>query len=146
MPLQPKRTKYRKPHLGWLKGKATKGTTLAFGEFGLRSLETGWLSARALEAARVAISRYLQKGGKIYLRVFPDHVVTKKPAETRMGGGKGSPEEWVAPVKRGRIILEVGGVDRDIAVEALRIASYKLPFKVKIVEKEKEEAEEVVQK
>lgn len=146
MPLQPKRTKYRKPHLGWLKGKATKGTTLAFGEFGLRSLETGWLSARALEAARVAISRYLEKGGKIYLRVFPDHVVTKKPAETRMGGGKGSPEEWVAPVKRGRIILEVGGVDRDTAVEALRIASYKLPFKVKIVEKEKEEAQEVVQK
>jgi large subunit ribosomal protein L16 len=135
MPLQPKRTKYRKPHLGWLKGKATKGTTLAFGEYGLCSLETGWLSARALEAARVTISRYLQKGGKIYLRVFPDRVVTKKPAETRMGGGKGSPDEWVAAVKRGRIILEVGGVDRDVALEALRLASYKLPFKVKIVEK-----------
>lgn len=141
MPLQPKRTKYRKPHLGWLKGKATKGTTLAFGEYGLRSLETGWLSARALEAARVTISRYLRQGGKIYLRVFPDHVVTKKPAETRMGGGKGSPEEWVAPVKRGRIILEVGGVERSVALEALRVASYKLPFKIQIVEREKEKGE-----
>ena len=136
MPLQPKRTKYRKPHLGWLKGKATKGVTLAFGDYGLSSLETGWLSARALEAARLAISRHLQKGGKIYLRVFPDRVVTKKPAETRMGGGKGSPDEWVAAVKRGRIILEVGGVDRDVALEALRLASHKLPFKVRIIERE----------
>jgi len=135
MPLQPKRTKYRKPHLGWLKGKATKGTTLAFGEYGLCSLETGWLSARALEAVRVTISRHFHKGGKIYLRVFPDHLVTKKPAETRMGGGKGSPEEWVAPVKRGRIILEVGDVDRETALEALRVAAYKLPFRVKVVEK-----------
>ncbi len=135
MPLQPKRTKYRKPHLGWLRGKATKGTTLAFGEYGLRALETGWLSAKALEAARVTISRHLHKGGKIYLRLFPDRVVTKKPAETRMGGGKGSPEEWMAPVKRGRIILEIGQIDRDTALEALRIASYKLPLKVQTVEK-----------
>lgn len=138
MPLQPRRTRYRKSHLGWLKGKATKGTTLAFGEYGLCALQTGWLSARALEAARVTVSRHLHKGGKIYLRVFPDHVVTKKPAETRMGGGKGSPEEWVAPVKRGRIIIEVGEIDRETALEALRIASYKLPFKVKIVEKGEE--------
>lgn len=136
MPLQPKRTKYRKPHLGWLKGKATKATTLAFGDYGLRALQTGWISARALEAARVAITRYLQKGGQIFFRVFPDRVVTKKPAETRMGGGKGSPDEWVAPVKKGRIVLEVKGIPREDAVEALRLASHKLPLKMKIVEKD----------
>ncbi len=136
MPLQPKRTKYRKPHLGWLKGKATKATTLAFGDYGLRALQTGWISARALEAARVAITRHVQKGGQVFFRIFPDRVVTKKPAETRMGGGKGSPDEWVAPVKRGRIVLEVKGIPREDAFEALRLASHKLPLKMKIVEKD----------
>ena len=126
--LQPKRVKYRKVHRGRLKGKATSGNTVAFGEFGLRADESAWITARQIEAARRVFVRYLRRGGKLWIRIFPDKAVTKKPAETRMGGGKGAPDHWVAVVKRGRIMFEVAGIGENVAREVVHLASYKLPI------------------
>jgi large subunit ribosomal protein L16 len=120
-----------------MKGKAKGGTSLNFGEYGIQALEPSWVTSQQLEAARVAVARYLKRGAKVWIRVFPDKPVTKKPLETRMGGGKGAPEEWVAVVKPGKIILELSGVEEEIAREALRLASHKLPMKTRIVVAEK---------
>jgi large subunit ribosomal protein L16 len=120
--------KYRKVHRGRLKGEANSGNNIAFGDFGLRAEESAWVTARQIEAARRVFVRYLRRGGKLWIRIFPDKAVTKKPAETRMGGGKGAPEHWVAVVKRGRIMFEVAGIKEDVAREALHLASYKLPI------------------
>ncbi|MHC9539407.1 MAG: 50S ribosomal protein L16 [Vulcanimicrobiota bacterium] len=140
--LMPKRVKYRKLQRGRMKGKATRGNTLAFGEFALQATEPYWVTDRQIEAARIAINRHIKRGGKLWIRIFPDKSVTKKPAETRMGSGKGSPELWVAVVKPGRVLFELGGVSRDIAISALRLASYKLPIKTKILEREEIGGEE----
>ena len=134
--LQPKRVKYRKVHRGHLRGKSTSGNTVAFGEFGLKADESAWLTARQIEAARRVLVRYSRRGGKLWIRVFPDKVVTKKPAETRMGGGKGAPDHWVAVVKRGRVIFELGGLSESLAREAMHLASYKLPIATSFVAKE----------
>lgn len=131
--LMPKRTKYRKQQRGRMKGKAQRGATVAFGEFGLKALEPAWITSRQIEAARVAINRYIKRGGRVWIRIFPDKPVTKKPAETRMGKGKGAPEYWVAVVKPGRILFEVEGVPEETAREAIRLASHKLPIKTKFV-------------
>lgn len=131
--LMPKRVKYRKAQRGRMKGKATRGNTVAFGDFGLKALEPHWITARQIEACRVALSRKMKRDGKIWIRIFPDKPVTKKPLETRMGKGKGAPEFWVAVVKPGRVLFEVGGVDQEIAYEALKLAAHKLPIKTKIV-------------
>jgi large subunit ribosomal protein L16 len=139
--LQPKRVKYRKCHLSRLKGKAHSGNTLVFGDFGLQAMESAFITARQIEAARRAIVRHMKRGGGMWIRIFPDRAVTKKPAETRMGGGKGSPEYWVAAVKAGRIIFEVGGIKEEVAREALRLASHKLPIKVKFVSRRETENE-----
>jgi len=136
MPLQPRKTKYRKQQKGRVRGKASRGYTLAFGDYGLKVLEGGWLTAQQLEAGRVAIVRTARKGVKIWIRVFPDKPITKKPAETRMGKGKGPVEGWVAVVKPGTIIYEISGVAPEVAKEALRLAGSKLPFKCKIVSRE----------
>ncbi len=138
----PKRVKYRKLQRGRMKGKATRGNTLAFGEFALQATEPHWVTDRQIEAARIAINRHIKRGGKLWIRIFPDKSVTKKPAETRMGSGKGSPELWVAVIKPGRVLFELGGVSRDIAIEALRLASYKLPIQTKILEREEAGGEE----
>jgi len=134
--LMPKRVKYRKPHRKPLHGKSKGGTYIAFGDYGLQALEGAWITARQIEAARVAISRKMKKGGKIWIRIFPDVPYTKKPLETRMGKGKGSPEYWVAPVKRGRIMFEIAGVPRSVAEMAFGTASHKLPIKVRMVARE----------
>ena len=134
--LQPKRVKYRKVHRGHLRGKSTSGNTVAFGEFGLKANESAWLSARQIEAARRVLVRYSRRGGKLWIRVFPDKVVTKKPAETRMGGGKGAPDHWVAVVKKGRVIFELGGLSESLAKEAMHLAAYKLPIATTFVAKE----------
>jgi len=131
--LQPNRVKYRKKQRGRMKGIATRGNTVAFGEYGLSALEPAWISNRQIEAARVALTRYIKRGGKVWIRIFPDMPYTKKPAETRMGKGKGMPEYWVAVVKPGRIMFEVAGVREDVAREAFRLASHKLPIKTKFV-------------
>ncbi|OQX88881.1 50S ribosomal protein L16 [candidate division KSB1 bacterium 4484_87] len=131
--LMPKRTKYRKQQRGRMKGKAQRGATVAFGEFGLKALEPAWITSRQIEAARVAINRYIKRGGRVWIRIFPDKPVTKKPAETRMGKGKGAPEFWVAVVKPGRILFEIEGVPEETAREAIRLASHKLPIKTKFV-------------
>lgn len=131
--LMPKRTKYRKMMRGRMTGKANRGNTVAFGEYALQALEPAWVSARQIEAGRRAITNYLKRGGKIWIRIFPDKPVTQKPAETRMGSGKGNPEYWVAVVKPGRIIYEVAGVSQERAEEALRRAAMKMPIKCKIV-------------
>ena len=136
--LQPKRVKYRRPHIIKYEGKATAGTTVAFGEYGLQALEGTWITTRQIEAARVVMSRYTKRGGKVVIRIFPHLAKTKKPAEVRMGSGKGSPEDWVAVVKQGTIMFEMGGVAEDIAREALRLAAYKLPIKCKVVKKGEE--------
>jgi len=141
--LMPKRVKYRKLQRGRMKGKAMRGNSLAFGEFALQATEPYWVTDRQIEAARIAINRHIKRGGKLWIRIFPDKSVTKKPAETRMGSGKGSPELWVAVVKPGRVLFELGGVSRDIAIEALKLASYKLPIKTKILEREEIGGEEV---
>jgi len=133
--LQPKRVKYRKVRRGHLKGEATSGNTVVFGDFGLMAEESVWLTARQIEAARRVLVRYVRRGGKLWLRIFPDKVVTKKPAETRMGGGKGSPDHWVAVVKRGRIIFEMGGITESLAREAMHLASYKLPIATSFITK-----------
>lgn len=131
--LMPKRVKFRKQQRGRMRGKAQRGSTIAFGTFGLKALEPGWITSRQIEAARVALTRRMKRDGKVWIRIFPDKPVSKKPLETRMGKGKGAPEFWVAVVKPGRIMFEVGGVSSELAHEALKLASYKLPIKVKVV-------------
>ena len=134
--LQPKRVKYRKSHKGHRRGKAQAGNTITFGDFGLRALESAWLTSRQIEAARRAITHHIRRGGKVWIRAFPDKPVTRKPAETRMGGGKGAPDHWVAVVKPGRILFEMRGVSEEVAKEAMRLASHKLPIDTKFMVKE----------
>jgi large subunit ribosomal protein L16 len=131
--LMPKRVKYRKQMRGRMKGKASRGNTVSFGEYGLRALEPCWMTSRQIEAARRAIVHHVKRGGKLWIRVFPDKPVTQKPAETRMGGGKGNVDHWVAVVKPGRVIFEIAGVREDMAREAMRLASHKLPIKTQFV-------------
>jgi large subunit ribosomal protein L16 len=131
--LMPKRVKFRKAQRGRMSGVATRGATVAFGDYGLKAMEPGWISARQIEAARVALTRLMKREGKVWIRIFPDKPVTKKPAETRMGSGKGAPEFWVAVVKPGRIMFEVGGINKATAQEALKLATHKLPIKTKFV-------------
>jgi large subunit ribosomal protein L16 len=131
--LMPKRVKHRKVHRGRMKGISKGGTNLAFGEYGLQALEPGWVTSKQLEAARVALTRYIKRGGKVWISVFPHKPITKKPAETRMGGGKGAPESWVAVVKPGKVLFELSGVSLDIAKEAIRLASNKLSIKTKFI-------------
>lgn len=134
--LMPKRVKYRRVHRGRMKGKALRGNTLTYGEYGLQALEPCWMTANQIESARRAMTRSVKRGGNIWIKVFPDKPVTAKPAETRMGSGKGSPEYWVAVVKPGRILFEMGGVSEDVAKEAMRLAAHKLPIKTKFVVRE----------
>lgn len=134
--LAPKRTKFRKAHRGNMRGKAFAGSGVAFGEFALQAMEPAWVTSAQLEAARVAITRFIKRGGKLWIRVFPDKPVTKKPAETRMGSGKGGPDHWVAVVRQGHIIFEVSGVREDTAKEALRLASHKFPIPTRFVARE----------
>jgi large subunit ribosomal protein L16 len=135
--LMPKRVKYRKPHRPRrIKGVAQKGNTVAFGEFGIQSLDAGWITSRQIEAARRAITHHVKRGGKVWIRIFPDRPITIKPAETRMGGGKGAVDHWVAVVKPGRVLFELGGVKDDLAEEALRLAAQKLPVKCRFVRRE----------
>ncbi len=134
--LQPKRVKYRKTHRGRLQGKAQAGNVINFGDFGVQALESAWVTSQQIEAARRAITRHIRRGGKVWIRVFPDKPVTKKPAETRMGGGKGMVDHWVAVVKAGRIMFELGGVGEKVARESIRLAAHKLPIKTRFVLKE----------
>jgi large subunit ribosomal protein L16 len=131
--LSPKKIKYRKQQKGRMRGKAYRGSTLSFGAFGLQAIECGRITAQQIEAARVAMTRHVKRGGKIWIRIFPDKPITKKPAETRMGKGKGSPEGWVAVVRPGRILYEMEGISEDLATEAFRLASHKLPFRTRLV-------------
>ena len=134
--LMPKRVKYRRVHRGRMTGKATRGNKISSGEFGLMATEPAWITSNQIEAARIAMTRYIKRGGKVWIKIFPDKPITEKPAETRMGSGKGSPEYWVAVVKPGRVMFEIGGVSEETAREALRLASNKLPIKCKFVKKE----------
>lgn len=134
--LLPKRVKHRKVQRGRMKGQAKGANTVHFGDYGLQALEPGWITNRQVEAARVAITRHIRRGGKVWISIFPDKPVTKKPAETRMGSGKGAPEEWVAVVKPGRIMFELAGVDEETAKEAMRLATHKLPIKTKFAKRE----------
>ena len=134
--LAPKRIKFRKTFKGRTKGVATRGNSVAFGEWAITSLEPGWITNRQIEAARVAMTREMKRGGKVWIRIFPDKPITKKPAETRMGKGKGNPEGWVAPIKRGRVLYEMEGVDITTAKEALRLAAHKLPIQTRFVQRE----------
>ena len=134
--LQPKRVKHRKTHKGHLRGKAQAGNIVVFGDFALQALESAWVTSQQIEAARRAITHYIRRGGKVWIRIFPDKPVTKKPAETRMGGGKGPPDHWVAVVKSGRILFEMGGVNEEAARGAMRLASYKLPIETRFVLRE----------
>ncbi|HNX67939.1 MAG TPA: 50S ribosomal protein L16 [Candidatus Omnitrophota bacterium] len=136
MPLQPKRVKFRKQQRGWMRGIATRGSSLAFGEFGLKAMECAWLTAIQIEASRVALTRHVKRGGKIWLRVFPDKSYSKKPAETRMGKGKGAPEYYVAVIKPGRILFEMGGIPEEMARSAMRLCAHKIPFRTKFVKRE----------
>lgn len=140
--LLPKRVKYRRVQRGRMKGKATRGNTVSHGEYGIVALEPAWITSNQIEAARIAMTRYIKRGGQVWIKIFPDKPVTEKPAETRMGSGKGSPEYWVAVVKPGRVMFEIGGVQEDLAKEALRLAIHKLPIKCKIVKKEELEVAE----
>ena len=137
--LLPKRVKYRRVHRGRLKGRAMRGNTVSNGEFGLVALEPAWVKSNQIEAARIAMTRYTKRGGQVWIKIFPDKPVTEKPAETRMGSGKGSPEYWVAVVKPGRVMFEIAGVSEEVAREALRLAAHKLPIKCKFVQKAVEE-------
>lgn len=137
--LLPKRVKYRRVHRGRMKGMATRGNTVNQGEYGLSALEPSWITSNQIEAARVAMTRYIKRGGQVWIKIFPDKPVTEKPAETRMGSGKGSPEYWVAVVKPGRVLFEIAGVSEDIAREAMRLAGHKLPIKTKFVKREDKE-------
>ena len=134
--LLPKRVKYRRQQRGRLKGVATRGNTVTYGQYGLVATEPAWITSNQIEAARVAMTRYIRRGGKVWIKIFPDKPITEKPAETRMGSGKGSPEYWVAVVKPGRVLFEMDGVAPDVAKEAMRLASHKLPIKCKFVIKE----------
>ena len=134
--LMPKRVKYRRVQRGRLKGKASRGNTLAYGDFGLVAAEPAWITSNQIEAARIAMTRYIKRGGKVWIKIFPDKPITEKPAETRMGSGKGSPEYWVAVVKPGRVMFEMNGVSEEVAREAMRLASHKLPIKTKFMVKE----------
>jgi large subunit ribosomal protein L16 len=133
--LLPKRVKYRRVHRGRLKGKATRGNLISHGEFGLVALEPAWISSNQIEAARIAMTRYTKRGGQVWIKIFPDKPITEKPAETRMGSGKGSPEYWVSVVKPGRVMFEIAGVSEESAREAMRLAAHKLPIKCKIYSK-----------
>ena len=134
--LTPKKVKWRKPMMGTITGKASRGTKVAFGEYGLQAVEGGWLTNKQIEAARISVSRHMKRGGKMWIRIFPHRQKTKKPAETRMGSGKGAPEAWVATIKPGKILYEIGGVTEEVARGALRLAAYKLGIKTKIVSKD----------
>jgi len=136
--LMPKRVKYRRVHRGRMTGRATRGTNVNYGEFGLVALEPAWITANQIEAARVAMTRFIKRGGQVWIKIFPDKPVTEKPAETRMGSGKGSPEYWVSVVKPGRVMFEMGGIPEADAREAMRLAMHKLPIKCKFVKKEEE--------
>ncbi len=136
--LIPKRVKYRKQQRGRMRGKATRGNTVSYGDFGLQAMEPAWITSNQIEAARVAMTRYLKRGGRVWIKVFPDKPVTKKPAEVRMGSGKGAPEYWVAVVKPGRVLFEIADVSEELAREAMRLAMHKLPIKCKFVSKETE--------
>ena len=138
--LMPKRVKHRKQFRGRMKGKAQRGNVLAYGEYGLQAMEPHWVTSQQIEAARIALTRYTKRGGQVWIKIFPDKPVTAKPAETRMGSGKGAPEYWVAVVKPGRVLFEIAGVPEDVAREALRLASHKLPLKTKLIFKANEEA------
>jgi large subunit ribosomal protein L16 len=132
----PKKVKFRRPHRGKMRGKAKGGTEVAFGEYGLQALEPTWITNRQIEAARIAMTRYIKRGGKVWIKIFPDKPVTQKPLEVRMGSGKGSPEKWVAVVKPGKIMFELAGVSEEVAREAMRLAAHKLPIKTKFVKRE----------
>ncbi len=134
--LMPKRVKFRRVHRGRMKGKAMRGNTVTNGLFGLQATEPGWITSNQIEAARIAMTRYIKRGGQVWIKIFPDKPVTEKPAETRMGSGKGSPEYWVAVVKPGRVMFEMDGISEEVAREAMRLASHKLPIKCKFVKKE----------
>jgi large subunit ribosomal protein L16 len=133
MALMPKRVKYRKQQRGWLSGVATRGSELSFGDYGLKAVDRGWLTAIQIEAARVALTRHVKRGGKVWMRVFPDKAYSKKPAETRMGKGKGAPEYYVSVVKPGRILFEMGGIPEELAKSAMRLCAHKIPFRTKFV-------------
>src|SRR5579883_277086 len=137
--MMPKKVKYRKQQRGRMAGKAWRGSTIAFGDFGLKALECGWVTDRQIEAARVAMTRSIKRGGKVWIRLFPDKPITKKPAETRMGKGKGAPEQWVAVVRPGKILFEMEGVSKEIASEAMRLAASKLPLPTKLIVRESAE-------
>ena len=140
--LMPKRVKFRRVQRGRLKGKASRGNKISHGEYGLQACEPAWITSRQIEAARIAMTRYIKRGGKVWIKIFPDKPITEKPAETRMGSGKGSPEYWVAVVKPGRIMFEMDGVNEEVAREALRLAANKLPIKCKFVRKEETDGEQ----
>ena len=139
--LLPKRVKYRRVHRGRMTGKAMRGNKVTYGDYGLQALEPSWITSNQIEAARIAMTRYIKRGGQVWIKIFPDKPVTAKPAETRMGSGKGSPEYWVAVVKPGRVLFEMDGVSKEIAMEAMRLAGHKLPIKTKFVVKEDNKAE-----
>ena len=139
--LMPKRVKYRRVHRGRLTGKAYSGNKVVYGEYGLQATEPAWITSRQIEAARIAMTRYTKRGGKVWIKIFPDKPITEKPAETRMGSGKGSPEYWVAVVKPGRIMFEIAGVNEEVAREAMRLAANKLPIKCKFVTKAEQDGE-----
>ncbi len=141
--LMPKRVKRRKVHRGRMKGKAFRGNKITYGDYGVQALEPAWITSNQIEAARVAMTRYVKRGGKVWIKIFPDKPVTTKPAETRMGSGKGSPEYWVAVVKPGRVMFEIAGIPEDVAREAMRLAQHKLPIKTKFITREDQEAQEV---
>ena len=136
--LMPKRVKYRRVHRGRMTGVASRGNKIAYGEFGIQAVEPGWITGNQIEAARIAMTRHIKRGGKVWIKIFPDKPITEKPAETRMGSGKGSPEYWVAVVKPGRVMFEMDGVAPEVAKEAMRLAGHKLPIKTKFVMKEQE--------
>ena len=134
--LMPKRVKYRRVHRGRLTGRANRGNTLVYGDFGLVADQPAWITSNQIEAARIAMTRYIKRGGNVWIKIFPDKPITEKPAETRMGSGKGSPEYWVAVVKPGKVLFEMGGISEEVAKEAMRLASHKLPIKCKFIKKE----------
>jgi large subunit ribosomal protein L16 len=134
--LMPKKVKYRKQQRGRMRGKAWRGSSISFGEYGLKAMTCGWITSRQIEAARIAMTRFIKRGGKVWIRLFPDKPITKKPAETRMGKGKGAPEEWVAVIRPGKILFEMEGVAPNIAEEAMRLAAHKIPLKTKFVTRE----------
>ena len=134
--ISPKRVKYRRVQRGRMKGKATRGTKITYGEFGLQTLEPAWITSNQIEAARIAMTRYSKRGGKVWIKIFPNKPITSKPAETRMGKGKGAPDHWVAVVKPGRVLFEIGGVTEEVAREAIRLAGHKLPCKTKFIKRE----------